>query len=947
MKTHLPQFYLFVISICFVLSAAAQCPATLTLTAGSITHAQCPDNGSVTLTGSGLGNAAVVYTIVSGPSRVGAQQSSNIFNSLTAGTYVFRASCLGATVDLSVTINNLYTPINPNFPVSVTNICTNYTPGGTITVMSVSGGRAPFQYSFIKNNASNYDDALSVYTSSASFAATTWGIYQVRVKDACGVFVTKEINIQPTYPPATFGGANLDYDYLINSCDSVGLWFWMGNDDDEGMSLADYPKLRFRIYERTGPAAQCNKGALIKTFELTSASESYIIIPRRDVVVEITTPCGDVRENCFDYPNNDNLQTIWQPIVKGCGTAPNPYTLTINHQYHRYGRAPFTIRLYNNTTNALLQTINNSYCAYECQNFSGLPLGSYRIEVSDVCGKTVSSVYTSPTGAAGIAPVDAGTFVDQGCTFQNGKVTVKLGITGQVPNLDTSTLVITSGPDNIGQSAKRNASDGLFYFYNLTPDATYGFTMNTGCGTVVLSFKVPKEPWRQVQFSMGPTVTQQCGGTGTINAGFNYTGWGEVTTELWNSGVKISQNNSGVYTNIAPGNYTVKAIVQQTWCSNQQTRELTENVTVLSNGTAPQVLRQFGTICEAGNGSLLGTGSVSLEVAGFGPYRYDVKRISPNPQATYTTKATNAAGNYTLTGLDAYAVYNVLIIDNCGKSTTTEVVVGLTSQLSFSGQFQPCAGSSYQVSAPRIAGATYEWKKKNEVAVLSTARDLYFSNYVAAYNGDYTCVITVAGNCIKRNMDVNLNSAQCGYLLPVNFTSFSGYVSECKPRLSWSIAETKDGSFEVERSTDGTRFVPVNRTDSKTNELSYSFVDAFAPSGNLFYRLKFVSKEGKHVYSGTVNVVNACAEKAIQIEGVFPNPVAGNTANLVMRFDQKQSVDVMVVNAAGQTVHQQKVFVVQGAGNYAVNTAALTPGLYFIKVQLGDVVIGTTKMMKK
>jgi hypothetical protein len=487
MKTFLPHIALFFILSCYSVFVNAQCPATLTLSAGSITHADCPDNGSVTLTGTGLGNTNVIYTIVSGPSRVGAQQSSNVFNSLAAGTYLFRATCLSSSADLSVTINNLYTAINPNFPVSVTNVCTNYTPGGTISVLSVSGGRAPFQYSFIKNAASNYNDALSVYNNTNTFNATSWGTYQVRIKDACGVFVTKEINLQPTYPPATYAGSNLDFDHRITSCDSVGLWFWLHNDDDEGVSVGDYPKLRFNIYEKTGPAVQCNKGALFKTFELTSTSEAYMIMPKRDMVVEIVTPCGDTRVSCFDYPNNDNMQTFWQPLVRGCGIASNPYTLNLNHQYHRYGKAPYTVRLYNNSTNALLQTVNNN-CSYECHNFTGLPLGSYRIEVTDACGKTASSVFSSPTALPGFAVVDGGTFVDPGCTFQNGKVTAKLGITGLVPNLDTATLTITSGPDNIGQSARRNTSDGLFHFFNLTPNATYGFSMNTGCAIVNFTF---------------------------------------------------------------------------------------------------------------------------------------------------------------------------------------------------------------------------------------------------------------------------------------------------------------------------------------------------------------------------------------------------------------------------------------------------------------------------
>lgn len=919
MKTTL-TLILFILVLMPRQKAFAQCPASLTLTVTSITHASCPDAGSVTLGGTGLGYTDVVYSIVAGPSHNGMQQNSNIFNSLSAGTYTFKATCGSQTAQVNAVVNNLYTAMNPNFTVSVSGICTSFTSGGTITVGPVSGGKAPITYSFIKNDFANYDDALSVYSPSNTFTTTVWGTYQVRVKDACGVFLTKTISLQPEREPVKFGGGSLSFDDL--PCDSATVYFWMVNDEWEGMSLSDYSKLRFRIFENGG---NCTPGALIKSFELSGSDQSFVI-PKRDVVVEITTPCGDVRTNCYDYPNNDSPITRWMPIIKGCGTSGSPYTLSIKHLYNDYTKPPFTIDLYNNTTNAFIRT-GTYYDNWNCDTYTNLPIDEYKIILTDACGKKDTVIVKPESGAPGIAPVDAGTYVDQECSFTNGKVSVNVGLTGFISNLDIATLTISSGPDNIGQSSTIN-DESLFIFTNLTPGAVYGFTLDVNCSLINLNFTVPTDEWRTVFFDMNPTVTQQCGGSGTINANVDFRNWGYYFTQLWKDGVFVESNNSDKYNNVAPGVYEIRAIAKQGWCSGAKSYTITDTVRIYPDGTPPQLIRQFAFICNSGT-----TGSANIEVAGFGPFKYEIKRINPSPEATYTLIASNAPGHYTFSNLQAYATYNLLITDNCGKSTVSQLTVGEISEFSFENFYQPCTGSAYAITAPDIAGATYQWTKQGSPAVLSTTRSVYFPSYSKIYDGEYTCMMSFNGGCLTQSITANVEGAAFCYVLPIKLSNWTVTPQECGAKLKWETATNEEGKYIIEHSTDNIHFNAVKEfstTDKKDGSAMYEYLYNDLGNGNNYFRLKFVKADGKTEYSSTLITKRKCDSHEQSIK-VMPNPVIN--ADIIVRCYSPVSatIDFSIVNSLGVVLKTTKEKVHAGDNSIKINAPSLPAGIYFVR----------------
>jgi hypothetical protein len=927
----------------------AQCPAVLSLNVVSVSHATCPVNGAVTLGGSGVAAYPLpVYKIIAGPSRVGTQQSSNVFTSLSAGVYTFRAVCGVDTVYTTATVNNNYTPINPNFTVSVTNVCTSYSRGGTITVTGVSGGRGSLKYSFIKNINASYSDALSVYGTSNTFTATTWGTYQVRIKDACNQFVTKTVQLDPLYPSVSMFDALTYFDYM--PCDSAYVTFSMIRTDGQYAVIKDFPSLKMNIYEKSGSSG-CVKGTFIKTVNYLSTSMNDFTIPKRNLVVDIITPCGDTGTSCYYYPVVDSMVSIWKPLITGCGTIPNPTVFSLQHSSSQYAHLPITYQLYNNTVDTLM-AVNTSYLATDHPTFSNLPMtgDNFRIVATDACGNKDTVYYSvPPIIAPSIAPMGLGTFVDRDCSYVTGRLTVGLTILGYVPNLFTSTVTITSGPDHIGTAGILRVSDSKFFFYDLTPGATYNFDLDNGCTIIPLSFTIPNSVV-PLSFSINPMVDQQCGGTGNINANLLTNAYSYSRTELWQSGFKIDNNNAGVYTNLPAGTYEVRGIIEKNSCLGTKAATITDNVTVQAAGAPPVVQNQYAYVCQTG----LGKGSASINLTGARPFTYEIKQLSPITAAGYTVIAVNdSAFSRTFSGLDSGAVYDLRIIDKCGITGGTELSINNIGSIPLETIFNPCLGDPYSLDVQYIPGATYSWEKNNASGVvLSTTNSYVFTPpYVSAYDGRYICTISLDNGCVQRQVAATItgqSGALCPSVLPVTLHAFTVTANNCKEEIAFTASAFFEGNYIVERSNDGIMFKPIAAIKSVTNQLTYQFTDNSASSGINYYRIKMINNHGKYAYSIAKEIDNKCvAGLPTTGVGLYPNPVVNDKATLSIAADRSGVIRIDIINTVGQSVNTQTVYLTKGHNTQAISTTHLAKGAYLVKVTDGNRVLGTVKMLKQ
>ncbi len=172
-------------------------------------------------------------------------------------------------------------------------------------------------------------------------------------------------------------------------------------------------------------------------------------------------------------------------------------------------------------------------------------------------------------------------------------------------------------------------------------------------------------------------------------------------------------------------------------------------------------------------------------------------------------------------------------------------------------------------------------------------------------------------------------SGNTGTPLPLTLLSFTGTLLNKTVQLHWQTAhEQNTDHFEVEKSTDGSRFTAfssVNAMGSGGNK--YYSIDRQPQMGDNFYRLKMVDKDGVFTYSQIVKIRMADAANAITMS-VYPNPAKHELFVNCMGSDEAATIGIYTVD--GRLLQSKAI---TRAGLYSFDIAALAEGVYVIVYQ--------------
>ena len=167
-------------------------------------------------------------------------------------------------------------------------------------------------------------------------------------------------------------------------------------------------------------------------------------------------------------------------------------------------------------------------------------------------------------------------------------------------------------------------------------------------------------------------------------------------------------------------------------------------------------------------------------------------------------------------------------------------------------------------------------------------------------------------------------------ILPISLFSFTGKQQNDLAVLNWSTAsEINAASFDVERSLDGSRFAGIGTVKAKGGigtTAEYTFSDDISRlTGNVFYRLKLVDKDGSYKYSPVVQL-RLFNKKPGAIQ-VTPTLVPRGQ-NILVRFNgDATAASLRLTNMAG--VHMG-TFTTNAQGTLHISTSKLAAGLYYI-----------------
>ncbi len=441
--------------------------------------ATCPGTGSVTVTTSGVTNPLFQLKNAAGVNS-GSANTTGVFTALDAGNYQMLVTGESGFSRLeNFTITNNYKPI-PSPVITISELCdSNFSIGGklAISVPAVSG--KTYEYKVVKSTDPSFPDTMGTYVSTTTATdITSFGQYQIRVKDECGQVITLTRDIQPTLQAIASMTFNL---YNNQDCNSglvgmTGINFYSAN--GSAVNLSSYAALggvKVEMWENTGTGCPGTVPATPPIFSQTiTSSAGYVlpIVPSKRYVVRITTPCGESRIACNDITNGLVKDFQVATTNAGCGTSE---TMTIKGSSNLFMNFPVVVKI-TNSGGAEVYTYTAT-TEYQLDNWvkNNLPLGDYTVTYTDDCNSILTKTVLNPKPATPPAPTISIAYTKYRCLDDNsgsltvtGATQVALTINGYIPNRDGATVTIVSGPSNVGVQAKIH-NNTLFVWTNMLP----------------------------------------------------------------------------------------------------------------------------------------------------------------------------------------------------------------------------------------------------------------------------------------------------------------------------------------------------------------------------------------------------------------------------------------------------------------------------------------------
>ncbi len=170
--------------------------------------------------------------------------------------------------------------------------------------------------------------------------------------------------------------------------------------------------------------------------------------------------------------------------------------------------------------------------------------------------------------------------------------------------------------------------------------------------------------------------------------------------------------------------------------------------------------------------------------------------------------------------------------------------------------------------------------------------------------------------------------------LPIELLSFTGTEKNDHNLLEWvTLTETNNEYFTLERSSNGTDFVPVGRVQGAGTsrvQLSYSFKDMTPPKGVSYYRLRQTDFDGTTTTSKII-ALRRHTSANFQIS-VAPNPSKG-IFNLDIMTSTSGILNLRVNDASGKEMMNEKVDVSGDRLKHAIDLTGFMSGLYDLQLE--------------
>jgi len=247
---------------------------------------------------------------------------------------------------------------------------------------------------------------------------------------------------------------------------------------------------------------------------------------------------------------------------------------------------------------------------------------------------------------------------------------------------------------------------------------------------------------------------------------------------------------------------------------------------------------------------------------------------------------------------------------------------------------------------PALTGIKENWTRE-----LIEIPASFYSNSNVRFRFEFSSDVNSGSNDFEDDLDDGfyiddfkiIKSRLALITLPVQFISFTGQLMPDETvRLNWeAITDQQHDYFEIEKSANGSTFTTIGKGPSSA---PYWGIDTSPFTGNNFYRIKQVDKDGTMSYSSIINVYNS---PGLFNVSVYPNPVT-DILNVKINSANTEQYLITITDMAGRKVFGEKV-VSAGTGIQSkIDLRKQASQFYILTVRNSrNEIVATQKLVKK
>jgi hypothetical protein len=194
---------------------------------------------------------------------------------------------------------------------------------------------------------------------------------------------------------------------------------------------------------------------------------------------------------------------------------------------------------------------------------------------------------------------------------------------------------------------------------------------------------------------------------------------------------------------------------------------------------------------------------------------------------------------------------------------------------------------------------------------------------------NFSVTSDAASNAADRFMLVFRTSAGP---LSVSFVSVNAYRNNSFVQVEWKTEnENNMDKYEIESSVDGIHFNSIGTVEAlNLSPSSYNYTDVNPATGNNYYRIRSIEKDGTIKYS---KVVKVTMEKVISSFSIYPNPIQHGVINLQFTDQPVGKYRLRLLNAAGATLFSETINYTGGTSVRVIEPGKYLPqGVYHIEI---------------